>query len=268
MATPEQATTGTIELTPAQQSATQEIGAQAIDTMALHYGGLPFHHQGHALFVRKGTGLMTEAVGLSADARRVAEVAAAAHDIVRLKARGVMEAESAAWLDRKLHAYGFSERAIRAGRLAILGTEPVMQHGVPVGQMATSLEYHSKEEGEIALSVASADLGGEMFRPLGPYRGNQLYKELQGVYGPDKEPPFDGFLAFVEGQVALKQAYRFPHPQGEAVLGALRGEVIDYHVWLAEALRAGDIASWNEVEHADLDFARRHGETMSVALHP
>jgi hypothetical protein len=239
--------------------AAQVTGNRALQAMALHYGCLAFHNEQHPRFVAAATNRMAGYLGLSQLAQATAEVAAKAHDVVQLKPRGVMERESAGWLAEQLFRR-YPKSGIEAGRLAILGTEPIFENGKIIGQMATRLDYPSKEAEQVGLSVACADLGGELYRPLGPYRGHMLYKEMQGVHDPDKAPPLDAFVDFQTGQIAFTAEYRFPHREGDAVLGGLRSEVVRYHEQLAARLQAGTIDSWDQVLTADLAFAREHGD--------
>jgi len=226
--------------------------------MALHYSCLPFHNQRHPKYVAEDTDRMTSHLDLSLLTQETGHGAALIHDLVQLKPRGVMERESAEWFERRL-LRRFPRPAIVAGALAILGTEPTFDtNGKLVGQKATELEYPSYEAEQMALSVASADVGGELFRPSGPYRGHMLYKELQAVYDPAKAPSLEGFTKYQLGQVELVSGYVFPHPEGEVVLGALRGVVLRYHEQLATALQAGTVDTWKQVLDYDLAFQQEH----------
>lgn len=238
--------------------AAHQVSALAMQAMALHYGELAFHNEAHPQFVAKATNRMTGHLELSQLAQMTGEVVAFAHDIVQLKPRGVMECESADWLEEKLRRR-FPKPGITAGRLAILGTEPIIENGKIVGQMASRLEYPSREAELVSLSVACADLGGELFRPLGPFRGHMCYKELQGVHDPDKAPSLEAFAAYQTSQIELVTDYRFPHSAGEVVLGGLRSEVIHHHEQIAAKLQAGTIDSWEQILAEDIMFAGEHG---------
>ena len=220
-------------------------------------GGLAYHNRHHSEAVRSGTEAMGEALGLTSTEMAIGRVAAAAHDIVQLKPRGVMEHESADWLAERLRARGiFPEFAVAIGSLAILGTEPVIENGRIVGQAAATQEYPSKRAELVAHSVACADLG-ELYSPQGPLLGHDVYKESQGV-GQREVPSMDNLLNFQRGQAAFTDGYRYPNAEAERVFGELRGPVAAYSAQMLEQLERGDIESWSQLIEQDKAFMCAH----------
>ena len=253
-----------VQATPSDYETLAAVGVEALRTVDLCYGGLGFHQGGHSMFVGDKGGLVSERRGVSPYGQQLARAAGRAHDLVQLQPRGIMEDESAAWLEEQLRRQGAPGAAAVAGGLAIRGTEPLFdENGKIVGQMAARQEYPSREAESIALSVASADMGGELFRPLGPLRGHQFLLELNGIHAGsprDERPTLEQILAFQQSQIELKTGYVFPCAEGETALGGLRRAVIDYHQELAEDIGGGRVESWQQVIDRDLAFARQHGE--------
>ena len=255
------------ELSAAQIQETEAIGAAALDIVEVRYGsgyphyrggesgGLAYHNRHHSWAVQRGTEQMAEALGLSAAERAIGRVAAAAHDIVQLKPRGVMERESAEWLEVQLQGRLPAELA-QIGTLAVLGTEPLFTDGRLTGQMASELAYPSRSAELVARSVACADLG-ELHSPQGPLLGHELYKEIQSV-APAGKPDMEQLTGFQRGQLWLAQHYQYPHPVGEQVFGGLRGAVVDYSAEVLADLEAGTLDSWRELIRRDEAFMQRH----------
>ncbi len=219
-------------------------------------GGLAYHNLHHTQYVCHATEMIGEELSLSKEDQAIGRLAAAAHDIVHDKPRGQAEDESSQWLETAMQRYGFSKLAREVASLAILGTEPEVQEGVLVWQYASRLRYPCKSAETIALSVACADLS-ELYSPLGPLLGHDLYKESLGV-APSSDPPLDNLLAFQQRQVMLAETYRFPHPAGEHLFGRLRREVTVYHEQVLNRLERGSIDSWGQVVEQDRDFARTY----------
>lgn len=255
------------ELSAAQIQGMEAVGAIALDTMEAHYGsgyphyrsgangGLAYHNRHHSWAVQRDTERMAEALGLSVTERSLGRVAAAAHDIVQLKPRGVMERESAEWLEVQLQGR-MPAALVQIGALAILGTEPVFTDGKLTGQMASELVYPSRSAELVSLSVACADLG-ELHSAQGPLLGHELYKEIQGV-APMDEPGMERLTGFQRGQLWLAQNYQYPHVVGEQVFGTLRGAVVDYSTEVLADLEAGTLDSWQELIRRDEVFMQRH----------
>lgn len=212
---------------------------------------LCYHNRHHSQQVSQGAEVMCEALGLSRTAQAIGKLAGSAHDIVQLKPRGIMEQESADWLTEKMFRKSFNLSPMKVASLAILGTEPIFEGG-RLRQKVSELTYPSKEAELIAMSVACADLG-ELYAPLGPRLGHELYKEIKGV-PPNAKPPMKDFLEFQKGQIGLVRSYRFPHPKGEEVFGGLRSEVIEYHEDLLYHLEQREITTWDQVMEADDNF--------------
>lgn len=220
---------------------------------------LAYHNMQHTMDVMDATRQITHELGLSPHDQAVALMAAAAHDVVQLQPRGVMERGSAAWLAARMIEAGFDKADITAAELAILGTEPLIsQDGLMVGQRMELQEYPSQAAALIAASVACADMA-ELFSAWGPLRGRQLYQELRDTDAPE-EPPFNGLKASQRIELELLQNYRFPHPIGEVLFGGLRQEVIDHQVAITQDLFLGRIATWDELLGRDTAFASRYAQ--------
>lgn len=260
-------TPGVLVFEDAQFLATEAIATDALNIVEDQYGsgyplyhggengGLAYHNRHHSEFVQEGTGRMCEALGLSPTERAIGRVAAATHDIVQLKPRGVMEQESVDWLAAEMRRRGiFAEQAVQIGALAILGTEPTFDGNRLSGQVVTELDYPSRSAELVAKSVACADLG-ELYAPTGPLVGHELYKEINGI-APGDEPDIAKLIGFQRGQVALADSYRYPLAKGEEVFGKLRGQVVDYSAEILDALERGDISSWSELIARDQAFIR------------
>lgn len=220
-------------------------------------GGLAYHNRHHSQAVQHGTEAMGNALGLSQTEITIGRIAASAHDIVQLKQRGVMERESADWLEEQMKRKGiFPAFAVTMGSLAILGTEPVFEGGQLVGQIATTQSYPSRSAELVSKSVACADLG-ELFSPAGPLLGHDLYKEINGV-NQVSEPSMDKLINFQRGQVSLTENYEYPHPEGERVFGSLRSEVASYSAHVLGQLEQGLIETWDQLLAQDRAFMTAH----------
>jgi len=218
-------------------------------------GGLAYHNGHHTRAVREGAIRFCQDVGCSPTETKTAEVAADEHDSVQLKSRGVMERESADRYERGLRKYRLPEPSIIAGRLAILGTEPIMQGNRVVGQMVSRLHFPSKAAERVAMGVACADFG-ELYMPLAPYLSHRLWQEIKGT-APNKTLPMESFVAFQTGQAALHQNYRYPHPRGERLFGRLRGPVTTYQEKVLRQTEAGTLESFDQLLKQDLAFAAK-----------
>lgn len=257
-----------IELEPEQLSAAWKIADLALDTVEENYGtgfphfiggqegNLAFHGGYYTVAVVRDALKVAGALDLSLPERVTARMAGYAHDIVQLKPRGVMEQESAKWLTEAMRSRDLPGVMAEAGALAVLGTEPIFEDGVIVGQKATVLDYPSKSAERVAKSVACGDFG-DMFGPMGPYLSHKFWQEIKGVE-PGEEPPLEGFEDFVRGQVALRQSYRFPLKEANRVLATHRMPVIRYGEQVLRQLERGNITSWRQLEAQDLDFMYRH----------
>jgi hypothetical protein len=259
-------TPGVYVLSDAQVLATQAVGERALDIVEERYGsgypqyvggqngGLAYHNRHHSEAVQEGSARMCDALGLTPAERAIGRMAAAAHDIVQLKARGVMEQESADWLEAETRYLGLLEPAIAIGILAIKGTEPLFENNRLTGQMASELWYPSKSAELVSKSVACADMG-ELHAAIGPLLGHELFKEIRGV-APANEPPLDSLVNFQRNQVILAEAYQYPLPAGDRVFGKLRAKVASYSNQVLNSLERGEIESWSELIARDQAFLR------------
>lgn len=246
----------------------ERIGNDALGTIDRTYGGgyphwspgateLAYHNGHHARAVGEGAVKLCVALGLDSIEQAIALTAGRAHDIVQLKGRGIDESESADWLEVAMREQDIFPPARREmGRLAILGTEPLFRDGKIIGQKATQLAYPSKTAEQLAMSVASADMG-ELYIPEGPYMGHQLFRELQGMPSED-EPAFEDLIRFQRSQVALLETYTYPLRQANRVLATHRLQVIKYGHAILRQLESGTIESWDQLLQKDQDFIRQH----------
>jgi hypothetical protein len=265
----EQVSLERVFLTPQEQDAFKEVGAEALHTVnemygtgyphfnGGHEGGLAYHNGHHTLAVARGSARVAGHLGLGAVEVATAEQAGAAHDIIQQKPRGVMERESADWYAERLRARGLPPVVIEAGSLAILGTEPTFDEQFRLtGQVVNQLEFPSRSAELVAKSVACADFS-ELYEPIGPYLGHRLYQQLK-VTNPHETPPLDGLVGFQKNQVFLLNSYEYPHPAGEEVFGRLRGPVTEHAERMLRKLETGEIESWQQLLDHDLAFAARH----------
>lgn len=256
-----------IRLTYEDVGAAAKIANSALYIVDTQYGrgfptfeggeqSLAYHNGHHSRAVSYGAARVGEVLGFNLPELVTTGLAAKAHDIVQLKPRGQMEAESAEWLAENIRRRGMPGVMAEAGALAILGTEPIIEGGRLVGQMATRLHYPSKSAERVSLAVACGDFG-RVLTPEGPYQSSKLYQEIKGV-GPDEAPPMGDFARFTEGQIILREGYRFPAPKAERILATHRREVVEHGKELLRLIGLGDITTWQEVEDFDRRFMREH----------
>lgn len=256
-----------ITLSVEQLTAAADLGGQALRTMDARYGtGFPhyeggaeanlgYHNGYHARTVAEDGIAVGQALGFSAAELIVTDLSGKAHDIVQLKPRGVMEAESAEWLTDKMRQTGLPAIMAEAGSLAILGTEPVFEDGKLVGQVAARQEYPSKSAERVGLAVGCGDFG-RMLSPIGPLLSHRLYQQIQGC-APDQVPQIgESFVRFLTAQTELRENYRFPLPAAEQILGKNRGQVIAYGEEIFRQAQRGDLESWKQLQAQDLAFMR------------
>ena len=257
----------TITLTDEQLAAVAEISHAAVRTVDEQYGtgfphfvggehNLAYHNGYHSRAVPHDAHKVGEAIGLVLPELVTVAASGAAHDIIQLKLRGQMEAESAEWLAEQMRLRRLPSVMAEAGALAVLGTEPVIEDGKLVGQVATRLEYPSKSAERVALSVACGDFG-RMLTLIGPYLSHKLYQQIKNV-DPKAAPPMEDLARYLAAQVELRESYRFPLPEAEQVLGTHRREVIAYGHEVLRLVEQGDITSWDQLEALDQEFMRRN----------
>ena len=215
---------------------------------------LAYHNGYHATSVAEDAVRVGQALGFSEAELATAHIAGRAHDIVQLKPRGVMEAESADWLTEQMQRCNLPSVMVQAGALAILGTEPIFDGNNLVGQKATELAYPSKSAQRVALAVGSGDFG-RMFSPIGPFLSHKLYQQIKEV-NPDEAPPMQDLEKYLAGQTVLRENYRFPLAQAEPILGKHRPQVIAYGQEILRQVQRGDLESWQQLETQDLAFMR------------
>lgn len=252
----------------AQIMALDQIGTEALSIVGARYGsgyphyhggesgGLSYHNRHHSWAVQQGVEVMGVAIGLSRTELAIGRAAAAAHDIVQLKDRGIMEQESADWFKQEMQAKDVPSEVRSIGVLAILGTEPILKSGLLVGQVAERLDYPSQSAELVAKSVACADLG-EIHSAHGPLLGHELFKEINNV-APSQEPSMGKLIAFQRGQLWLAENYQYPLAAGERVFGVLRSEAVAYSAKILDELEHGRIESWQELIARDQVFLRSH----------
>lgn len=257
-----------VQLTEHQLVVATGVADTALDIVGKRYGtgypnftegseaNLAYHNTHHSYAVARDAVRLARALGCSVAEVATADGAGSSHDIKQLAARGLMEAESAEWYAQQIRARGLPEAMAQAGALAILGTEPIFEGNVLVGQRATQLAYPSKSAERVGLSVACGDFG-ELYTPFGPYQSHKLYQEIKGV-GPHEPLPLEGLVQFEAGQVALRERYRYPLAGANDILATHRSEVMAYGEETLRLLEAGSIETWAELEARDLAFWRQH----------
>lgn len=253
--------------TEAQYSACSNLGSFALEIIDARYGtGFPefrggqrarlgLHNGLHARFVGSTSLKLVQLLELSPLDQIITLSAGYAHDLVQLKGCGTNELETSEWYAEHLEGTRqFSVDDVEVGRLAILGTEPVFKNGILVGQKAAEMEYPSKRHEQIALALASADLG-QLYAPMGPYLAHRFYQEM--VTGDvDQDPGLDDLLAFQRGQAALLDAYTYPLPEAIPLLKTHEAEVAAYNELVGTQLDNGSLESFADLLEQDLAFAR------------
>ena len=257
-----------MRFTAEQAGAIEDIGRQALEIVRVNYGsgyphfegaegGLAYHNEYHSAAVARDAEKVGVVLGMSAAELATTRNAALAHDIIQNKPRFVMELESAGWFNEQARLQGLPAVVGEAGRYAIVGTEPLFNRkGILVGQAVSQLLFPSKSVERVAKSVACGDCG-ELYTPMGPYQGHKYYQEIQGV-GPMDEPQMDDLLAYEQGQMALREGYRYPLKEAGRVLATHKRQVMKYGEQVLKQLERGDITSWRQLEQQDLAFMRQH----------
>lgn len=266
-----------ITLTDEQMEQADYIADLALSEVIRKYGtGYPLfeggvertlHYHGgwHTTAVIEGSSDVARRVGLSYGAQAVVKMAAAAHDIIQLQGAGNNERLSADWLERMMRKFSFSELAIKAGRLAILGTQPIMNGNVPIGQAATRQKYESKEARLIALCVAAGDFASLYYRD-GPAQAEALFRELnQDLKSINEEEYLSRRLDFQIGQLELVRSYRYPLAEAEHLFAGdgRRERMIEYVQKVLEGLDSG-IITVSQLDQMDSQFASECGEEAAL----
>lgn len=257
-----------LTLNAEQLAAVADLGRETLQTMDARYGsGFPhfeggseanlgYHNGYHARTVDEDSFKVGQALGFWPAELLTVGLAAKAHDVIQLKQRGVMEAESAAWLTEKMARRRLPAVMAQASALAILGTEPVFEDGQLVGQVATQQDYPTKSAERVGLAVGCGDFG-RVLSPSGPLLSHRLYQQIKGCT-PDQVPPLgEEFARFLTAQTTLRENYRFPLSIAEQILGKHRRQVIAYGEELLRQVQRGDLESWQQLEAQDLAFMRR-----------
>lgn len=256
---------GEFQLSAQQLTELAQVGDDALAEISEVYGcGFPgyqrlgseplaYHNEYHGFTTKRGTGVVGAEVGLSASELAVAEAGAAAHDVKQLLGIGVNEAESVAWLARRLQRIENMPPAVATvGGLAIYGTIPIIQDGKLVGQKASVLEYPTRSAELIVKSVACGDFS-EIYTPEGPYLGHRLYQEFSGC-APNEEPPMDGLFAFQQNQAELVDTFEYLLPEANTVLATHRSEVARYTAYVLGQAERGEIHTFGQLIDQDLAF--------------
>jgi len=249
-------------LNDTQKTALDEIEEQTLSVVDARYStGYPeyrgsseawlYHNGHHARSVGRGALRVALAAGLSPDIARVSEVAGYAHDIYQGKGH---EGQSAQWLEERLCRNGLPKSLAHMAGLAIRGTQPLFTDGVIVGQMATQQRYSSYEAEQVALAVASADLG-TLYSPEGPLLAHDLYREIHS----EQNPAIDAtLLAFQEGQMKLLDNFSYPLSQAGRLFATHRPQVMRYSKQVLGQLERGDIESWQQLRAQDEAFYHQY----------
>lgn len=244
--------------TAAMQQVEDDYGTGYPDFIGGENGGLSFHGLHHTIVVESGTKLMGIAMGLGMRARALGATAASAHDVIQKKERGVMERESALWLGSQMRSTGlFIESDIELSELAVEGTEPIIEDGLIVGQMASLLEYPSYEAELVAKGVSCGDFG-EMYAPSGPLMSHLLFKEILGYGANNNVEDLGEILEKQRKQQELVESFTFAHPLGEAVFGRLRPQVVKYTAQVTRQLEQGAFDTLDHLLCQDEAFMLQH----------
>lgn len=250
-----------------QISKIERVGEEALENIDQTYGeGYPtwghgrhelsYHNGHHGRAVGEAALRMCTDMGLGSTESIIAHTAGYAHDLVQGKGRGKDEAESAAWLERKLSQKDIGQRHIHMGALAIKGTEPIFQGKKIVGQKATRLRYPDKDSEKVGLSVACGDFG-ELYTPQGPYLSHQLFREIKGM--PNEAAiPFEDMTSFQQGQVELLESYKYPLKRADTLLATHKHQVIRYAHDTLKQLEQGAIETWDDLIRRDMTFIEQH----------
>lgn len=240
----------------------KDIGEQTLCAVDAQYGtGFPeyrngreplvYHNGYHARVVGKGALHLASELGLDSTLQRLAETAGYAHDILQGKSH---EKRSAEWVEKQFRTHGLPKAYAHMAGLAIRGTEPIFVNGMVAGQVATRQSYHSVQAENLALAVASADLGS-LYTPSGPLEAHDLYREIHR----HARPPMDeDFVDFQRRQVQMLNNYQYPLAVANQVLATHRPQVQAYSEQLLDQLEKGNIEDWQQLRARDEAFYRKH----------
>lgn len=246
-----------------QKTALEEIENDTLDTVDRKYStgypqyrgcsgeGLLYHNGRHARSVGHGALRVAMAIDVSPEAAKIGEVAGYAHDIYQGKGH---EMRSRRWLEDQFRKKGLPQPLAQMAGLAITGTEPIFSGGVISGQMATKQRYASREAKQVALAVASADLGS-LYMPEGPLLAHDLYREIHAEQDPAID---DRLLEFQQTQVKMLESYSYPLAQATKVLATHKSQVMKYSHKLLRQLERGDIDTWQQLRAQDEAFYRQY----------
>lgn len=256
-------------LTSSQITQLDKVGQEGLQSVNQKYGtGFPNFHGGrdplayhggdHSVAVADGAERVAEAMGLSLTYRRLAHCAGLWHDEVQLKARGVMERESAERAQGALGRRQLPQWAAEVVGLSIRGTEPAMRGSAPDGQMVKRLKYPDRSAELTAYAVASADLN--IYAPLGPLRSHLWYAETLNVPG-NKVPSLRDFAKYQRGQVGFAANHRFPHPVAERLFAGngQRSRAVAYAERILGMAERGELETWGQLLTMGMDYARQQG---------
>jgi len=246
-------------------------GRLALQRMTEHYGGgYPEYAPGNEVSFAAHNGLHGREVGVASERMGtelglrspyllLARATGEAHDAiltdgggVKLQ-RGEMEDQTAIFFGKLLRAQGVDEELVAAGELGVLGTKNVLSdEGLLIGQVVSTMNFPSKSAEDMAMSVACADMAGAYSR-RGPLNCLEYYKELRGIQAHEAAAFESGELAgHYRYEQRFLEAYAFPHPVGETLFGKDRARLNDFYQQTADALQAGAIESWAQLqEHAE-----------------
>lgn len=236
------------------------LSIEALNYVDDHYGQHPednqatlsYHNGLHTRNVMIDFLALADITGLDTASRAIGVAAASSHDLIQGTGRGSDEAKSADWFSENLgKARIFSPFQIEAGRLAILGTEPIFENGLLTGQMAEQIDYPTLLHEKIAKILASADLG-RLYTLDGPYMSHMLFKEINGSQEPED---LTGLLKFLKVQMPLLQNYVHPLKEAHKFFSSHQSQVIAYAGSLIQDIELGRLETWQQVVDSDKDFS-------------
>ncbi len=246
---------------------TRNIGERALAIVTDHYGsGYPhfeggtirkllYHGTSHSEQTGEGAAYIGGYYGVNETGQELLRMYGRAHDVVQLQGVGENERHSAQWLEDQMLADNLPPWAVKFGRVATLGTEPIFDNWILIDQMVNHIAFESQEEELFAKSVATADLS-ELYTPFGALAPHLLYAEREGVSELWQEVPMDGLIEFQEKQLITLDCYRYPLPEVGNELATHRSQVLNYHSFIYEELQKSRIESWQHLLRLDGMFLR------------
>lgn len=252
---------------PGMMRSIATAGQLALARMVEHYGGgypeytpgseisFAAHNGLHGMEVGADAKLMCTEMGLPYPYIALGKATGEAHDAILTDSkgnkleRGDMEDQTAAFFGKLLREQGVDERLVVAGELGVIGTKNILSdEDFLIGQVVSSMEFPSKYAEDMAMSVACADMAGA-YSQRGPVNCLEYYRELRHIQA-HREVGFNPgeLISHYLYEQRFLDIYAFPHPLGEELFGRNRGRLNDFYQQTVEALQAGSIESWAQLQ--------------------